>query len=283
MAFLLDNLLTGLGPKPPANSLWTSPLNKGWRALILYNRATSLKPQDASANEAGAWDTYNQHVIHQPSLAQQRDPWYYPKHHKEVLKVDHTQGKEKPENTIHNEVLIINTNTSPATVIKLQNRPSELTVETNPSWTPIKSIGRNNSFQIYTGSDDSLKLDISWYLDQENQVAVLAKCRLLESWTKADGYSKAPPVLHLVWGSSDIFQGHNYILTSATYTLKGFQNAYRPQVMGKPGVPEDGKLLPSYATQQLILKRVSLDNLTHADYAEPNMLKGVEGITTKQL
>ena len=57
---------------------------------------------------------------------------------------------------------------------------------------------------------------------------------------KVEGYIKlqipagkatpAPPIVKIEWGDSGIFDNHNYILTSATYTLKNFQNGYRIRV-----------------------------------------------------
>lgn len=73
-------------------------------------------------------------------------------------------------------------------------------------------------------------------------------------WTKANAYQASPPILKIEWGNSGIFDNHQYILTSATYTLNNFRNASRTRVAGKSSTIEDLKLLPAAATQELIFK-----------------------------
>jgi hypothetical protein len=80
------------------------------------------------------------------------------------------------------------------------------------------------------------------------------------------------------WGDSGIFDNHNYILTSATYTLKNFQNGYRIRIPGKPATFGNGRLLPAAATQELIFKRVSAYNLSYGDFINSDSLKKTGGI-----
>ena len=82
------------------------------------------------------------------------------------------------------------------------------------------------------------------------------------------------------WGNSGIFINHKYILTSATYSLSNFRNAYRKRdSKGKPSqeIVSLG-LTPSTATQELIFKRVSSHNLSYQDFVTDEDLKKTKGI-----
>ena len=91
---------------------------------------------------------------------------------------------------------------------------------------------------------------------------------------------QAPPILMIQWGNSGIFINHKYILTSATYSLSNFRNAYRKRDSnGKPSqeIVSLG-LTPSTATQELIFKRVSSYNLSYQDFVTDEDLKKTKGI-----
>lgn len=172
---------------------------------------------------------------------------------------------QKPQN----DIIIYNISESPYQKVIIQNRPSKLEFRGETSWASIKSFGRNTPMYHFTGSEDVIQFNISWFCnDPNNPDEVVNKCRFLEAWTKSNGYKAAPPILQIQWGSGDIFAGHYYILTSATYTLQNFNNGYRKfsTVNGKKQVEVvDGKLYPSSATQELIFKRVSAYNLEYDD------------------
>ena len=117
-----------------------------------------------------------------------------------------------------NNIIIINDNISPPVSIVIQNRPNEISVDTQTSWVAVKSMGRNNPFMVYTGGEDTISFDVSWYSsDPNNREDILTKCRLLESWSKANGYRQSPPTLKISWGSSGIFDNDLFILYSASY------------------------------------------------------------------
>lgn len=165
-----------------------------------------------------------------------------------------------------NEVRIYNMSANPTQYITLQNRPPELDFRGETTWATIKSMGRNTPMYHFTGAEDIIQFNVSWFSTTlDNPEEVINKCRLLEAWTKANGYQAAPPIIQIEWGDSGIFENHYYILTSATYTLKNFQNGYRIRVPGKPATFGNGKLLPAAATQELIFKRVSAYNLSYGD------------------
>lgn len=185
------------------------------------------------------------------------------------------------ESFIPNKVIIYNTNVSPYQYIELQNRPTQVDFRGETTWAVIKSMGRNLPMYHYTSAEDIIQMNISWYCnDPDNPAEVLTKCRLLESWSKANGYGYAPPVLQIEWGKGDIFQGHYYILTSATYSLLNFQSGARVFNPDGPGQSYVEKgLFPSSATQELVFKRVSTYNPTWADMVSKDNLKITKGIT----
>lgn len=168
-------------------------------------------------------------------------------------------GLLQGESLVNNQVIIFNTCVSPYQYLKLQNRPTELDFRGETTWAAIKSMGRNLPMYHFTGAEDIIQFNISWYCnDPENPAEVINKCRLLESWTKANGYQNAPPVLQIQWGTSDIFYGNYYILTSATYTLSNFASGCRLRNR-KPEEKiylQNKGLYPYTATQELVFKRV---------------------------
>lgn len=192
----------------------------------------------------------------------------------------------RTRSTVQNNIIIINPHTSPYTSLVIQNRPTEVQVNPQATWVAIKSMGRNNPFYMYTGGEDTITFDISWYASDPNHFEeVLAKCRLLESWTRANGYSQAPPTLKISWGSADIFRNRDFILESCPYRLSNFQNAsrknlptYENNFSVKSSEVLDKGLYPYCATQTLTFKRVIYDNTTYRDIIDLPM-EGIRGIT----
>lgn len=186
-----------------------------------------------------------------------------------------------------NKVIIFNNSVSPYSYIELQNRPTQVDFMGESTWAVIKSMGRNLPMYHYTSAEEIIQMNISWYCnDPNNPGEVINKCRLLESWTKADGYTLAPPVLQIGWGTEgDLFYGRYFILTSATYSLSNFNAAARERNRaGSNTATQQKYLLPYAATQELVFKRVSDHNLTHSEMTTLGMgrrftLKETKGIT----
>ena len=179
-----------------------------------------------------------------------------------------------------NNIIIINDNISPPVSIVIQNRPNEISVDTQTSWVAVKSMGRNNPFMVYTGGEDTISFDVSWYSsDPNNREDILTKCRLLESWSKANGYRQSPPTLKISWGSSGIFDNDLFILYSASYKLNNFQDRYSGSSIDTDEFSRSVTrtinlgLLPSIATQSLVFKKVTGKNLTHNDICSPEKLQ----------
>lgn len=178
--------------------------------------------------------------------------------------------------------------------VELQNRPDEIDYQPQSSWADIKSMGRNVPMYHYTGSETTLQFTTSWYMPSEpgkpdfDLYWVINQCRLLESWTMANGYLMAPPYLYIRWGDSDLFSEHLWILQSATYKLRDFHDKLllkkfqgdthelNDNITGtdlaysaKPSEVSliNQGLVPFSATQELIFKRVAGINLWYNDIA----------------
>lgn len=183
-----------------------------------------------------------------------------------------------------NEIIIFNMNGIDETYqyLILQNRPPELEFHGETSWAAIKSFGRNVPMYHFTGAEDKIQLQISWFCnDPERPWEVIQKCRLLEAWSKSNGYAAGPPILQLDWGGSGLFDNAYFILTSATYILKQFRDGYMNRRNSNVEW-NDGKLYPMAATQELIFSRVSSTNPMYSSIYDPTKLEGVKGIGTSK-
>lgn len=301
--------------------IFTSPLNKIWRAKILINRASSPMPKAqsrglnalniANSNNGKVNDLLNQHYAREDSYstAQRNSPWVLGR--KQVLSGTDkdsvvtsndltSSNREMLANrvnalrTIDNQIWIINKYTNPPTILTIQNRPNELQITPQSYWVAVKSMGRNNPFMMYTGGEDTISFDISWYAsDPNNRKEVITKCNLLKSWTKADGYLSSPPVLNILWGTSGLFDNDEFILESAPFILTHFQNG---AIFERPKNFDDGirdpwwysksaenlHLYPNCATQTLTFKRVSATNQRRVEIVSLEDLAVTRGIESPQ-
>lgn len=167
--------------------------------------------------------------------------------------------------------------------IALQIRPNIIESKAETSWATIKSMGRNLPMYHYLGGEDTLQINTSWYLKGIpgepgfNPYWVVNQCRLLKSWSMANGYTASPPIIYIQWGRGDIFQGELWILHSATFHLSNFSDKVvvkknnfvelKGQIPDKQVELLDFGLVPFTATQELIFKRVSSHNLLSPEIA----------------
>ena len=137
-------------------------------------------------------------------------------------------------------------------MIQLPTVPLELEFDPKPNWAIIASIGRNNPFYHYTGSEDTLSFKIDWYSKMENRQDVIFNCRWLAARSKANGYFEDPHRIMIIWGKESVlFQNSFWIVTKASYKLSQFQ--------------KQASMLPNQAYQEVELKRVTE---TNTDYDE---------------
>lgn len=284
---ITNRLLSGLpkeGSVTPNLSKTINNVVSGQIVSDLVSQVTGIKPGPSSAVKAvqrardeAAMNAYGSEPIYRHNYTNRGLPTkreIKPSEISDVIRVDWKDSKEEwlamydQAVVTSNKVIIFNNNNSPYQYIELQNRPPQVQFQGESTWAVIKSMGRNTPMYHYVGAEEVIQMNISWYCnDPDNPGEVINKCRLLESWTKADGYTLAPPVLQIGWGSEgDLFYGRYFILTSATYILSNFNSGYRYRERTYGSVPfQNTYLLPYAATQELIFKRVSDHNLTRAE------------------
>lgn len=217
-----------------------------------------------------------------------------------------TKAKEPPKDSIY--IVDIDTGCEEQEEyrsIPLQGVPREIVYTPESNFKSIGSIGRNNPHYMYTGSEDTLEMEIDWYSVHKSRRDVIFKCRWLEALTKADGYKTPPHRVMILWGGngtpvkiggaipwqqdplikgeyeSDItmFENMVWLLVSAPYTLNQFTRGFYDKSKTKYGVaspdsdPEvfyvDNKLHPAAATQKLVFKRLTEYNLSRNNIVFP--------------
>lgn len=258
------------------SSVLTGVGNKLWRAAILLHRATHYPHQDISkVNPAKGNNTLKNKLERESKERAKGEPIIQ----FNIEKYD-SLTKAKPANS--NQVILYNLTSKPYEYIIIQNRPKQIEFKGETSWASIKSMGRNVPMYHFTGAEDIVQFNISWYCnDPEHRDEVVNKCRFLEAWTKSNGYQASPPVIKIQWGDSGIFDDHYYILTSATYTLDNFNDYYSGPNRDRNNPNNwvtNGKLLPSTATQELIFKRVSATNPTWNDILPVSKMEYTRGL-----
>lgn len=146
--------------------------------------------------------------------------------------------------------------------VELPFIPQELSFSMDSRFMAIGTIGRNNPFYQYTGSEDELEFSIDWFSDTFHVEDVIFNCRWIEALTKTDGYSNTHRI-KLMWGKDDrLFRDDIWKIVSAPYKLSEFNRGYKD--------PENGNfrstsLLPRQANQIVKLKRISKNNMLYKD------------------
>lgn len=258
------------------SNVMTGPVNKLWRAAILLHRVTHYP--HAKIQKVDPAKGHNTLINEKERNAQEKST------DTKVITFStepyDNLVKEKKTGEGSNQIILYNLTSKPYEFIVIQNRPNRLEFKGETSWAAIKSMGRNTPMYHFTGAEDVIQFNISWFCDDPDHLdEVVNKCRFLEAWTKANGYQASPPVIQIQWGNSEIFKDHYYILTSATYTLDNFNDFIRVNGNERKDIKAaDGQLLPSTATQELILKRVSATNLSWNDILPEDKMKYTRGL-----
>ena len=196
-------------------------------------------------------------------------------------------NKRNNESLTKKRIQIYNISSDPITYLELQTYPEKVSFQGESTWAVINSMGRNTPMYHFTGAESIIQLNISWYCDDPaNPADVIAKCKLLEAWSKGNGYISAPPILKLNWGDSELFKDELFILTAATYELSNWRGSVKQydrktKELVLPKGYVDTNLLPAMATQELIFRRVSATNLTHGDIISQELLNKTKGINKK--
>lgn len=159
-------------------------------------------------------------------------------------RVKHT-AKGSFQSMNSNDLFIIDLDTSE--YLGLQGMPTVLNYDSNSRFHASNSPGRNGPLYIFSGSEDVLEFELSWFTNDPNKIDVIARCKWLETMTKADGYAGRPHYAKFKWGK--LFDQSIWLITSAKYTLANFDKQFG--------------YLPTSAKQTVGLRRVLLTNSTH--------------------
>lgn len=159
-----------------------------------------------------------------------------------------TTSNQGPEGRIDRNLIIKDLVTFEQ--IKIQFVPQELDYNPESDFKSIASMGRNNPFYHFTGSEDTLKFTLDWFAEQENREDVILNCKKLEALSKNDAYNGPPHNIKLIW-NSQLFSEAQWLVVAAPYKLSMFQ-AHR-------------NMLPQQAYQFVTLKKVTPTNLSSSD------------------
>lgn len=296
--------------KESVSTALTSEANKLWRAKILLDRVTRHGPKNKEVKvnpNKGMPAVWHKHRSDDPDARSNfytyrggfdaginreekearnkmalMDVYFSKEQGTEPHKYDRAFGKEAARES-GNDIIIYNLLVSPVQYLVLQTVPKEIEFQNDSIWAVIHSMGRNTPMYHFTGAESTIQMNISWFCnDKANPQEVVAKCRLLEAWSKANGYNVGPPILKLQWGRSDLFKDQYFILTAATYKLSNWRADAKiwdkdQKKFVRPNGYADPALYPSTATQELIFRRVSSRNLTYEDIIPTEWLEKTRG------
>lgn len=294
------NDLTKKGIKAISTSAFPGPAKR----KIIFPRGSSVAPeagQDLGGRHISA-PMIPQEILEHPGFKGMFNSFFNSFDVQNDANNNYNSILEIPESNYnkHNRVMIFNPliedNGHPMGII-LQNRPREIEYNPQSAWADIKSFGRNVPMYHYTGSETTLQFTTSWYMPYQpghpdfDLYWVVNQCRILESWSMANGFMASPPYLFILWGDSNLFSKHLWILQSATYRLSDFHDTVMLKTTsGKKAMADDWiqgtkqaysnkpeefalinqGLVPFSATQELIFKRISGINLWYSDILPPD-------------
>lgn len=291
------------------STVLTSEANKLWRAKILLDRVTRHGPKnrDSKVNPNKKDLEWHKHRSDDPD-AQSNFYTYRGGFDAGINQIEKEARNKRALMEVHfskeqgtephnfdrafgredarekgNDIIIYNLLSSPVQYLILQTVPKEIEFQNESIWAVIHSMGRNTPMYHFTGAESTIQMNISWFCnDKANPQEVVAKCRLLEAWSKANGYNAGPPILKIQWGRSDLFKDQYFILTAATYKLSNWRADAKiwdkdQKKFVRPNGYVDPALYPSTATQELIFRRVSGHNLTYEDIIPAKWLEKTSG------
>jgi len=139
--------------------------------------------------------------------------------------------------------------------------PLKVSYKPTSKFAAIHTIGRNNPYYYYTGSEDTLSFKVDWYSEKYSREDVIYACRWLETLTKANGDDN-PHRVRIMWGQDDkLYKDQHWLLTSAPYETSLFNRGYRDPKQDMKYFSTS--LLPTQAYQDLEFKRITKDSLLY--------------------
>jgi hypothetical protein len=181
-----------------------------------------------------------------------------------------TSKETPPIKQQKSKIYIVDIDSPDLDSIELQWIPKTLNVNPENKLVAIASIGRNNPFYHYAGSEDTIEFSIDWFfMNDESRTQALKSARWLESISKSSGYEELHRI-KLIWGGSGIFENCYFLVEHAGYEMSnwadwGFNNIRGGSVKDILANPKYFGLLPQQITQEVRLKKVTEFNLTYAD------------------
>ena len=136
--------------------------------------------------------------------------------------------------------------------LAFQTIPPKIDADSGSVFAALESPGRNNPLYHYTGSEDILQFDLSWYANHESRQDVIRKCKWVYALTKSDGDLGIHPV-KLIFG--DLFKNSKFIVTSALYSVSNFDREFG--------------MMPRKATQSITLRKITETNTFHSEIKNP--------------
>jgi len=128
--------------------------------------------------------------------------------------------------------------------VELPFVPRELSYSMSSKFVGIATLGRNNPYYQFTGSEDTLTFEIDWFSNQPNRKDVINNCRWMEALTKSDGYLNPPHRVILSWGSDNLlWQDDIWVVTAAPYRLTDFNRGYRKVMRDKVRINPRGEFI----------------------------------------
>ena len=115
---------------------------------------------------------------------------------------------------------------------------------------PIHSMGRNNPFYQYTGSEQNLEFEIDWFQMDENSPTVVEVCKKIESWGKNDSTFGPPARIKVIWGRT--------LLTESVWLIANCQHIFTQFYQNRD-------LMPIAAKQQIKLVKITSTNSSWED------------------
>jgi hypothetical protein len=135
-----------------------------------------------------------------------------------------------------------------------QNIPVGIEYNAESTYEAIMSPGRNNPIYQFSGSEDTLEFELTWYCNHESRLDVIMKCKWLEALSKNNGFDEPPHLVQFNFG--ELFSDAKFIVSGAPYKLGRFQRDYG--------------MMPAFATQRVTLKRVTDKNRVRSNIIKYN-------------
>lgn len=179
------------------------------------------------------------------SLDTPTGPWDWRVMKWQVREADKTTQPAQGPGT---NIAILNLKTGQA--VRFVFCPQEIGVNPGSRDKNIETMGRNEDWVHSTGGSSTIRFDVDWHSDREDKRDVIEACKMLESWSKPDGYDNKKPEIRILWGTT-LFSEAKFVLTEASYKLSLFDAT--------------ADMMPKQAYQSLVFRKIADTNPTHSD------------------